>query len=50
MTAAAAVLKDGLLFAYVDDVTIAGPAEQVAAAFNAFESFLVDIGLRINTA
>jgi hypothetical protein len=37
-------------FAYVDDVTIAGSAEQVAVAFQAFESFLVEPGLCINTA
>jgi hypothetical protein len=47
--AAAAVLKDDLLFANVDDVTIAGPAEQVAAAFQAFESVLVEPGLAISS-
>jgi hypothetical protein len=50
LKAAAAALKDGLLFAYIDDVTIAGPADQVAAAFTAFESFLAEPGLRINAA
>jgi hypothetical protein len=44
-----AALKDRLLFADIDDVTIAGLTEEVAAAFQAFESFLVDSGLRINT-
>jgi hypothetical protein len=39
LKAAAAVLKNGLLFAYVDDVTIVGPAEQVAAASKPLNHF-----------
>jgi hypothetical protein len=50
LKAAAAVFTDGLLFAFVNDFTIAGPADQVAAAFTAFESFLANPGLRINAA
>ncbi len=39
LKAADTVLKNGLLFALIDDVTIASPAEQVAAAFQAFNPF-----------
>jgi hypothetical protein len=50
LKAAAAVLKIGFVFAYVDGVSIAGPAEALGAALEAFESFLNEPGIRINTA
>ena len=44
----ASLMPDGHIFAYIDDVTLVGPVDQVATAYRGLQASLATVGLMFN--